>query len=114
MSPGPGAALSALSAGGGSEAVVRGELVQGATGPSFVALRKMRWGTEILTERPLLLVDPDTDRYLRATDADPRLVEIAEALGDSTRLAAYVAFRQLQEHKQKELLAFWRDDLEDI
>lgn len=113
MSPGPGAALSALSAGGGSEAVVRGELVQGASGPSFVALRKMRWGTEILTERPLLLVEPDTDRYLRAADADPRLVEIAHALGDGTRLAAYVAFRQLQDHKQKEVLGFWRDGLEE-
>lgn len=52
MSPGPTCALSALAVGGGSEAVVRGELVDGAEGRRFVALRKMRWGTAILTERP--------------------------------------------------------------
>ncbi|CAE7824360.1 PARP2-B [Symbiodinium microadriaticum] len=92
---------------------------------------RMRWGTEILTERPLLLARGRG--YLRAADADPRLVEIAHAhrLGDGTRLAAYVAFRQprpqqrklvaasripvkqLQDHKQKEVLGFWRDGLEE-
>ena len=51
MSPGPACALSALAVGGGSEAVVRGELNEQRR---FVALRKMRWGTQILTERPLL------------------------------------------------------------
>mmetsp|Transcript_13998 Transcript_13998/g.31856 ORF Transcript_13998/g.31856 Transcript_13998/m.31856 type:complete len:443 (-) Transcript_13998:126-1454(-) len=111
--PGPGAALSALSAGGGSEAVVRGELVEGPSGPSFLALRRLRWGTPILTERPLLLVETDADRYLRAEDADPRLIELATALGDSSQLATYVAFRQLHDRKQKELLAFWRPGLED-
>ena len=111
MSPGPGAALSALAIGGGSEAVVRGELT-GDAPPRFLALRKLRWGTPILTERPLLLLEPDTDRYLRAPDADPRFAELAEALGDSSRLAAYVAFRQLHERKQKEFLGLWREDLE--
>lgn len=66
MSPsgaGPGAALSALSIGGGSEAVVRGELIAGDGGiPRFAALRRLRWGTPILTERPLLLLEPDLDR----------------------------------------------------
>lgn len=55
MSPsgaGPGAALSALSIGGGSEAVVRGELIAGDGGVRFAALRRLRWGTPILTERP--------------------------------------------------------------
>lgn len=111
MSP-SGAALSALAIGGGSEAVVRGELSDGAQGRCFVALRRLRWGTPILTERPLLLLDPDPDRYLRAEDADPRFAELAEALGDSTRLAAYVAFRQLHERKQKEFLGLWREGLE--
>ena len=45
-------------------------------------------------------------------DADPRFAELAEALGDSSRLAAYVAFRQLHERKQKEFLGLWREDLE--
>lgn len=115
MSPGvgPGAALSALAIGGGSEAVVRGELSEATFGiRKFLALRKLRWGTPILTERPLLLLEPDTDRYLKAEDADPRFAELAQALGDSTRLAAYVAFRQLHERKQKELLALWHEDLE--
>ena len=108
MSPsGPAAALSALSIGGGSEAVVRGELTKTPEGPRFIALRQLRWGTPILTEAPLLLVEPDSDRYLKADDADPRFAELAEALGDSSRLAAYVAFRQLHERKQKELLALW-------
>eukprot|EP00435_Cladocopium_sp_Y103_P043479 s1971_g12.t1 len=110
---GPGAALSALSIGGGSEAVVRGELIEAPDGGfRFAALRRLRWGTPILTERPLLLLEPDLDRYLRAEDADPRFAELAEALGDSSRLAAYVAFRQLHERKQKEFLGLWREDLE--
>lgn len=63
MSPsGPGAALSALAIGGGSEAVVRGELIAGDGGFRFAALRRLRWGTPILTERPLLLLEPDLDR----------------------------------------------------
>ena len=64
MSPaGPAAALSALSIGGGSEAVVRGELIDaGDGGVRFAALRRLRWGTPILTERPLLLLEPDLDR----------------------------------------------------
>lgn len=113
MSPsGPGAALSALAIGGGSEAVVRGELTKGDGRSIFVAIRQLRWGTPILTEAPLLLVEADPDRYLKAEDADPRFAELAAALGDSSRLAAYVAFRQLHERKQKEFLALW-DGMED-
>jgi len=34
-------------------------------------------------------------------------------MGDSSRLATYVAFKQLHERKQKELLSFWREGIEE-
>eukprot|EP00405_Crypthecodinium_cohnii_P053146 CAMPEP_0206601886 /NCGR_PEP_ID=MMETSP0325_2-20121206/46946_1 /ASSEMBLY_ACC=CAM_ASM_000347 /TAXON_ID=2866 /ORGANISM="Crypthecodinium cohnii, Strain Seligo" /LENGTH=469 /DNA_ID=CAMNT_0054114043 /DNA_START=75 /DNA_END=1481 /DNA_ORIENTATION=- len=48
------------------DAVLRAELVTDSSGkrpPRLVALRRMRWGVQILSERPLLLVDPgDPDK----------------------------------------------------
>lgn len=99
---------------GCEDAIVRGELVdKEGKGPTLVAIRKLRWGTQILAERPLLLVEADPDVYLKAKDADPRLSEVAEAMGDPHRMAAYVAFKQLHDKKQKELLSFWWDGLEE-
>mmetsp|Transcript_65618 Transcript_65618/g.203135 ORF Transcript_65618/g.203135 Transcript_65618/m.203135 type:complete len:441 (+) Transcript_65618:88-1410(+) len=99
---------------GGGEAVVRGELVdRTGRGPTLVAIRRLRWGTQVLSERPVMLVEADPDAYLRAGDADPRLAELAEAMGDPYRLAAYVAFKQLHERKQRELLSFWREGIEE-
>mmetsp|Transcript_34388 Transcript_34388/g.95082 ORF Transcript_34388/g.95082 Transcript_34388/m.95082 type:complete len:435 (-) Transcript_34388:208-1512(-) len=98
----------------GNEAVVRGELVdKPGRGPTLVAVRRLRWGTAVLSERPIMLVEADPDCYLRAGDADPRLAELAEAMGDPQRLAAYVAFKQLHERKQRELLSFWREGIEE-
>lgn len=97
-----------------NETVVRGELVEKPdVGPTLVAIRRLRWGTQILSERPIILVEADPNAYLRAGDADPRLAELAEAMGDPVRLAAYVAFKQLHERRQKELLGFWREDIEE-
>lgn len=99
---------------GCEDAVVRGELVdKEGKGPTLVAVRRLRWGTEVLAERPLLRVEADPAEYLKAKDADPRLLEVAEAMGDHSRMAAYIAFKQLHERKQKELLAFWRENLEE-
>jgi len=66
-----------------------------------------------LSEKPIILVEADPDCYLRAGDADPRLAELAEAMGDPCRLATYVAFKQLHERRQRELLSFWREGIED-
>jgi len=105
---------SAAPGGTGSEDAVRGELVEKeGQGLTLVAVRRLRWGTAILGEKPLLLVEDDPKLYLKARDADPRLWELAEAMGDHQRVATYVAFKQLHERKQKELLAFWRDGLEE-
>lgn len=99
---------------GGNDAVIRGELVEKeGKGPTLVAVRRLRWGTAILAERPILLVEADPYCYLKAGDADPRLAELAEAMGDPMRLATYVAFKQLHERKQKELLSFWREGIEE-
>lgn len=97
-----------------SEENCRAELVEKeGRGPSLVAVRRLRWGTAILGEKPLLLVEDDPKLYLKARDADPRLWDLAEAMGDHHRVATYIAFKQLHERKQKELLAFWRDGLEE-
>ena len=69
-------------------------------------------GTAILSERPLLFVEADPDFYLKADGADPRLGEMAAALGDAPRLVIYIAFMQLHERKQKDFLAFWRENIE--
>lgn len=107
-------ALRSVTLPGAGETVIRGELVDRPdVGPSLVAIRRLRWGTSILAERPLLLVEADPNIYLRAPDADPRLVELADALGDASRLAAYIAFKQLHERRQKELLSFWREGIEE-
>jgi hypothetical protein len=106
-------ASNAVPTGGADDAIVRGELVhKDGQGPTLVAIRRLRWGTAILGERPLLFVEADPNVYLKAKDADERLSALAEAMGDPVRVATYVAFKQLHERKQKELLDFWTDDLE--
>jgi len=99
------------SGGPANESIVRGELVEKNGRPTLVAIRRLRWGTQVLSERPLLLVEANPDSYLRADDADARLPLLAEALGDPARLAVYIAFRQLHERRQKDFLAIWREDI---
>jgi len=109
-----GGSLNSAAAAIQNETVVRGEIVQRDNRPTFVSVRRLRWGTQIVSEKPLLLVEEDPAVYLCAEDADPRLAELAEALGDASRLAAYVAFKQLHERRQKELLALWWEGIEDV
>jgi len=110
------AALTGLSASSGStsanENIVRGEIVDRGGKPVLVATRRLRWGTQVVSEKPILLVEADPAIYLQASDADARLQKLAEEMGDASRLAAYVAFKQLHERKQKEFLALWREDIE--
>lgn len=111
--PAPGTASAFVAATSSCDGVVRGELVERDGRSTLVAVRRLRWGTQVLSERPLLLVEADPDLYIRAGDADPRLAQLAEALGDSSRLAAYIAFKQLHERRQKDFLALWRNGLEE-
>mmetsp|Transcript_79929 Transcript_79929/g.232032 ORF Transcript_79929/g.232032 Transcript_79929/m.232032 type:complete len:457 (-) Transcript_79929:38-1408(-) len=115
MATSGGTSLGSGAARGGGPAndgIVRGEIVERDGRRTFVALRRLRWGTQILSEKPLMLVEADPAHYLKAPDADVRLPQLAEALGDAWRVAAYIAFKQLHERKQKEVLALWYEGIE--
>jgi len=79
--------------------------------PRLVALQQLEWGAMLLEECSLLAVQADPTQYLKAEDADPKLMELAMELGEAERLAAYIAFKQLSKGKQREFLSFWKEGL---
>ncbi|CAE7826489.1 Pgp [Symbiodinium necroappetens] len=75
-----------------------------ADGPHLRSRQSVGFGETLLREMPMLLVPKDATAFLRSAAPDV-LLQAAARLGDSQRLASFVAFQHLPAEQQEALLA---------